>query len=135
MGASHSRLEPYISLNPARAAVFKLVAAAFKNFFHRRRNPKIHRPANKSSIKPLRRDANDGVRNIIKALRLADDLWIAFEPVLPQLVTDYSNRVRSAPNLFVRPEAAAKNRPHSDRIEIICRDDAAGRNLGAVPDI
>ena len=80
----------------------------------------MHCPAYESSIKPLRRDADDGVRNVIEPLCLADDLWIAFEAVPPKLIANYCDRVSVASYIFTGLEAATQHRMNPDRVEIIC---------------
>ena len=80
----------------------------------------MHCPAYESSIKPLRRDTDDCVRNVIEPLCLADDLWIAFEAVPPKLIANYCDRVSVASYIFAGLEAATKHRMNADRVEIIC---------------
>ena len=100
--ARDARLESYIGFDPARAAVFEFISAAFEGFFHGCRNPEMHRPAYEGSVKSFRRDADDGVRNVIEPLRLADDLWIAFEAVAPKLIADDRDGMSVASYIFVR---------------------------------
>jgi hypothetical protein len=83
LAESDAGLKPHVGFDPARAAIFQLVAATFKGFFHGCGNPELHGPAHKGSIKTWRRDTDDGVNHTIEALRFADDLRIALESALP----------------------------------------------------
>src|SRR5256885_3273065 len=130
----YSRLQSRIGLNPARAAIFQLVAAGFKNIFHRSGHPKLHAPADKSSEKSFRRDAHDGVHDSVQALRFADDLRIAFESSLPELITDHHDRMCALTCVFLWKKSAAENRVHSDGVKIIRGYDAADGALGTLAD-
>src|ERR1700676_3021413 len=131
---SYARLQPHVRFNPLRTAVFQFVAAAFKGFLHRYRNPELHRPAHEGPIKSLRRDAHNRVQHAIEPLRFPDDLWVALESSLPQLIADHRHRMRVAPHFFLWVETAAENGMDADGIEIIRGYDASGRDLGAVAD-
>src|ERR1700747_3773240 len=66
-----------IGFNPAHAAIFELISAGLEDVLHRNRHPEVHAPADKSAVKALGCNADDGVHDTVKALRFADDLRIA----------------------------------------------------------
>src|SRR5215469_666721 len=94
----------------------------------------MHGPADEGSVKALRRNPNDCVQYIIEPLRLPNDLRIAFEATPPKLITDYHHGMSVASCIFTGLEAAPQNGMDADRVEIVCGDDAPGRDIGAIPD-
>src|SRR5437763_11890970 len=86
-------LQAHIGFDPSRTAVLELVASAVEGFLHRGGNPEFHRPAYERPIESLWRDSDDGVRDIVQALCLADDVAVAFEAIAPKLITDYYKRM------------------------------------------
>ena len=131
---SHARLEPYVTFNPARAAIFQLVPVLLERFFHRDGNPKLHLPSDEGPIKALRRDADNRVYYAVEPLRFSNDFGIAVEASLPELIADDRYRVCVAPHIFARLESAPPNGMNSDGVKIICRYDTAGCALGPVAD-
>ena len=94
----------------------------------------MHRPAYEGSIESLWRDADDGVRHIIKALRLANDFRVAFETIAPHLIADDYDRMGIAAYILARFEATPENRTNPDCVEIVGRYDATGGCLGVIAD-
>src|SRR5262249_54173852 len=92
----------------------------------------FHAAADESSIKLFGRDADDGVRDVVEALRLADDRRIAFEARLPEVITDHDHRMRIAAHIFARFKAATEDRMDTNRVKIICGDDTASLDLPAL---
>ena len=117
--ASDPRLEPHISLNPSRAAIVEFVTAALEALLHGSRDPELHRPAHESPIESLGSDPNDGVRDIIEALRLANDFRVPFETLSPQLIADHYDRMGVAAYLLARFETTPQNRTNADRVEVV----------------
>ena len=74
------------------------------------------------------------MHDAVKALRPADDLRIATEATLPELIADDGDGMRALPNVLARQKAAAENRMHADGVEVVGGDDAAGGALGAIAD-
>src|SRR5437899_2866347 len=72
-----------VSLDPTLTAIFELVTAGLEGVFHGGRHPKLHGPADKCSVKAFGSHANNGVKHAVHALRLADDLRVACEALLP----------------------------------------------------
>ena len=135
LGASDAGLESNVTFDPARAAVLELVSATFERFFHRCWHPKIHCPADEGSIKARGRYADDGMGDIVEVLHLANDLRVASKSLLPKVIADHHDGMGVASDIFAGFEAASKNGAHTDCIEIIRRDDAAGRDFSVVSDI
>src|SRR5256885_3049290 len=123
-----------LPIYPARAAIFELVAAGLEDVLHGGGHPEVHAPADEGAVEALGGDADDGVHDAVKALRLADDLRIATEATLPELITDHRDRMRALTCVLLWKKPAAENRVHSDGIKIIRGDDAAGGALGAIAD-
>src|SRR5580704_3436015 len=98
--AGHARLESHVRFGPSRAAIFQFVVAGVESFQHRDRHPKLHGPADESPVEPLGSDPYDGVHDVIEALRLADDFWIASEVSLPKMVADHHDGMRVAAGVF-----------------------------------
>src|SRR6516164_8377119 len=130
--ASHAGLESYIRFTPSRPAVFQFVAAAVKSFDHRGRHPILHGPPHKSPVEPLGRHPDDGVHDIVEALRLADDCWIADEAGLPKMIADHHDRMSVTAGVFTWLKAPAQNGMNSNRVKIVCGDNASPDDLGAL---
>src|SRR5271154_6277996 len=129
-----ARFQPRIRFDPASVAILEFVSAAFEDFFHRGRHPELHRPAYECSIKSLRGDSNDCVRDAVEALRFSDDLRIAFEAALPKLVADRRYGMRAAGCIFSRQKSAAEDGVHADGVKIIRGNNASESSFGALPD-
>src|SRR5438477_13042973 len=110
--------EECVTFNPARAAVFELVAGSVECFLHRRRHPKVERVADKRAVKFLRRDANDRVLNSVKILRLANDIRIAFVTDFPRQATNHCDWVRVSATAFFLSKSTAKNQSNPERVEV-----------------
>src|SRR6516162_5999708 len=130
--AGHAGLESHIRFTPSRPAVFQFVAAAVKSFDHRGRYPILHVPPHKSPVEALGRHPDDGVHDIIEALRLADDCWIADEAGLPKMVADHHDRMSVTAGVLAWLKALAQNGMDSNRVKIVCGDDTSGDDLGAL---
>ena len=130
----HAGLEPQVAFDPAGAAILELVDAGVELPLHRGRHPELKRVADERAVEALRRHADDRVRQAGEHLRFADDVGIAAEAVLPRLVADHRHRMRVATGVLARVESAAENRTHADRVEVVRRDHAARRALGAIAD-
>ena len=74
------------------------------------------------------------MHDAVEALRLADDLPIATEAPLPQLVADHGDGMRALPLVFAGKETAAEHGGNADGVEVVGRDDAAGGALGTIAD-
>ena len=83
-------------------------------------------------MKFFRRDADDCVLNAIQHLRSADDVGIAAVTILPGLITDHGHWMRVATFSLLWPEATPQNRSHSERVEIIRRDNCARCAFSAI---
>ena len=94
----------------------------------------MHGPAYESSVKTFRRDTYDGVYDVIESLRFPDNLRIAFEAALPELVADDCDRMGAAPGVFARLESAAQNGMHPNSVKIVRGDDAARGDVRALTD-
>ncbi len=134
LGEGDAGLEARVGFDPARAAIFELVAAGLEDVLHGGGHPEVHAPADEGAVKAFGGDADDGVHDAVEALRLADDLRIAAEAPLPQLVTDDGDGMRALPLVFAGKEAAAEHRGNADGVEVVGRDDAAGGALGTIAD-
>src|SRR6516162_2856354 len=130
--ARHARLESDIRFTPSRSAIFQFVAAAVEGFHHRGRHPILHFSADESPVEPLVRDPDDGVHDVIEALRLADDFRIAIEASLPKMVADHQDWMRVAAGVFAWLKPAAENGMHSNGVKIVRRDDASRDDLSAL---
>src|SRR5438270_5823390 len=111
--------QAHIGFDPSRTAVLELVASAVESFLHRRGNPEFHRSADERPIESLWRDSDDGVRDIVQALRLADDLAVTFEAIAPKLITDYYKRMGIVTHVLARFETPPENRMNSECVEIV----------------
>src|SRR5256885_816187 len=129
---SDAGLEAHVGFDPAGAAVFKFVFASLERFLHGHGHPELHGPAHKGSVKAFGRDAHNSVKHAIKPLRFANNLRVGFESGLPQLITDHGNRMRVTTGVFAGLEGAPEQRVNSEGVKIICRNDAAGGDLGAI---
>src|SRR6266849_903128 len=96
--------------------------------------PRTASPSPRTSHKTLGHDANNGVQHTVEPLRLPDDLRIALESPLPQLVTDYRHGMRVASHVFSGLESTPKNRVDADGIKIVRRYNAPRGALGAAAD-
>src|SRR5215470_16692705 len=130
--AGHARLEPHIRFTPSRAAVFQFSAGAVQCFDHRGRHPKLHGPTDERPVKSLGCDPDNGEHHVFEALRLADDSWITLEAGLPKMIADHHDRMSVTAGVFTWLKAAAHDGMDSNRIKVICRDDASPYNLGAL---
>src|SRR5215472_10928200 len=128
----HARLESHIRFTPSRPAVFQFVTAAVKGFDHRGRHPILHVPPHKSAVEPFGRYPDDGVHEIIEALGLADDCWIAGEAGLPKMVADHHDWMSVAAGVFAWLKAPAQNGMDSNRVKIVRGDDTSSDDLGAL---
>ena len=97
--------------------------------------PKIASPCPQTSHRTPRVPPRHDVRNIFQALRLADDLRVAFEAIAPHLVTDDHYWMGIVAYVLAGFEAAPENRTNPDRFEIVGGNNAAGRNFGAASEI
>src|SRR5207237_1258841 len=134
LGQRDPRLQARVGFDPAGAAVFEFVAASLKKILHGSGDPKIHGPADESTVKTFRSDTDDGVNHPVEPLCLADDMRITIKPALPEPVADYDDRMRTLANVFSGKEAAAENGGHTDGVKVIRGNDAAGGALDASAD-
>src|SRR5262249_53126299 len=121
-----------VRLNPTRAPILKPVSCAVEGLFHRCGNPELNSPADEGSVEALRRDANNGVRNIPQSLCLSDDLWVPFAAIAPELIAEDDQRMRIAADILAWLETAPQDGTYTDGVEIVGRDNAAGRDLSVV---
>src|SRR5580704_7809836 len=134
LGEGYAGLEACVGFDPARAAIFKLVAAGLEDVLHGSGHPEVHAPTDEGAVKAFGGDADDGVHYAVEALRLADDLRITAEAPLPELVADYGDGMRALPLVFAGKEAATKHGGNADGVEVVGGDDAAGGALGTIAD-
>src|SRR5690348_10853165 len=123
-------LEYHVALDPPRVPVVQRVTAA-QGLPHGSRNPELDITADECSVKILWRHADDGERHSVEALRLADDVRIAIEHVLPESIADDDDRIGVAASVLAGFESAAHNRADAERFEIIRGNDASGYALRA----
>ena len=102
--------QAHIGFDPSRTAVLELVTSPIEGFLHRYWHPKLDRPAYEGPIESLWCHANDGVGHIVQALRLADDLPVAFKAIAPQLIADNYNGMGIVSYVLARFETTPENR-------------------------
>jgi hypothetical protein len=74
------------------------------------------------------------VGHVVEALHLANDLWISFVSVAPQLIADDHHRMGIAAHIFSRLEAPPEHWTNADGVEIVCRNDHPARGFGVISD-
>jgi len=74
----------------------------------KRQGPNTPCPGRRKSRESFGRDPDDGEHDVVEALRLADDFWIALEAGLPKTVADHHDRMRVAAAVFASLKAAAQ---------------------------
>ena len=114
--------------------VFELVASGFEDFFHRCGDPELERVADEGSQETFGRDADDRMLHTIEELCPADDIRIAMVAILPGLIADHRSRMGVATYVVAAFEEASHHRADAERLEVVCRNNAAGSALGTVAD-
>src|SRR5205807_8129456 len=105
--------------NPSPAAVVHFLPAALEALLQGSRDPQLHRPAHESPIEYLGSHPDGDVRDIIEAVRLANDFRVPFETLSPQRIADHYDRMGVAAYLLARFETTPQNRTNADRVEVV----------------
>src|SRR5262249_47785393 len=106
-------------VQPENAAIGGTVRTPPNVTIHRERNPQVGAETGRAAREIPRGYPNNGVGMAIDLNRLANDLRIAREMVLPDGVTDDDHCSASVRRSFFRKKSAAENRADAQNVKII----------------